>query len=816
MQYFEIAVNVPRISGVFHYHATPELSERLVPGHLVTVPFGSQTVQGVVLRAVETPEVSETRPIGELLDDQAALTLSQILFAEHLAAETLSPLASVVSLMLPPGLAQQADTEFTAQPLPARDLPAAKMTRLQQQLLTLLQRRGTLRGRQIDRAIPRTNWRAAARSMVQRGILSARPVLPPPRVRPKFIRTAQLAVRPEKAEAAMAGLGSTPATLERRSRILRFLVQEGVPVSVSWVYAHSGGNLSDLQLLAEKDLVELRETEIFRDPLEGIEVAEARKQPELTPDQKAVWEPIAAAIESGAGEPFLLHGITGSGKTEIYLHAVERTLQAGKQALVLVPEIALTPQTVRRFMARFPGQVGLVHSRLSPGELYDTWRRTRSGDLAVIIGPRSALFSPLPAIGLIVLDESHDHSYYQSEPPFYHAREAAVAYARLLGATCILGSATPSVESRYEGDAGAWHLLKLRKRILTGGSAGTGELPPVTTVDMREELKRGNRSIFSAALQTALAETLTRNEQAILFLNRRGTGTYVFCRNCGHSLRCPRCDEVSLTYHRAGEALMCHRCGYKRNMPEKCPVCKSTAIRHYGMGTERVEEEVRALFPQVRTLRWDWETTRKKGAHDLILTHFSNHQADILIGTQMLAKGLDLPLVTLVGIVLADVGLHLPDFRAGERVFQTLTQVAGRAGRSARGGRVVLQTFDPDHYVLRAVENHDYENFYNKELGYRKEIGYPPFSKLVRLEYRANESGRAEGTATALAEHLKALAKRQVHKQTEIIGPAPCFYSRLDRRYRWQIILRGPEPARLLTGLQLKDWRVEANPQSLL
>lgn len=816
MQYFEVAVNVPQISGVFHYHAPAELEGRLTTGHLVTVPFGAQTVQGVVLKPVATPEVPETRPVGDLLDDLPVLTDSQIRFAVHLAETTLSPLASVIALMLPPGLSQQADTEYTAATLGPGNMPGTKLSKTQTQLLALLQQRGARRGRQIDRAIPRTDWRSAARSLVQRGILTTRAVLPPPSVRPKFIRTAQLAVRPEKAEAALPNLGSTAATQERRTRMLRFLVQEGVPVSVSWVYAHSGGSLSDLQILADKDLIQLRETEIFRDPLEGIEVAEARKRPELTPDQQAAWQPIFAALETGPSKPFLLHGITGSGKTEIYLRAVEKTLAAGRQALVLVPEIALTPQTVRRFMARFPGEVGLIHSRLSPGEQYDTWRRVRSGDLNVIVGPRSALFTPLKDIGLIVLDESHDGSYYQSEPPFYHARDAAVDYARLTGAVCILGSATPSIESTFAAENGRMHHLFLKKRIMTGGSGDRGELPVVTTIDMRTELKTGNRSIFSRKLQEALAETLTRNEQAILFLNRRGTGTYVFCRTCGHTIRCPRCDEVALTYHRTDEALRCHHCGYSRNMPEKCPACKSTAIRHYGMGTEKVEEEVRNFFPQARTLRWDFETTRKKGAHDLILTHFSNHQADVLIGTQMLAKGLDLPMVTLVGIVLADVGLHLPDFRAGERAFQTLTQVSGRAGRGARGGQVVLQTFNPDHYVLRAAALHDYAGFYRQESGYRREIGYPPFKQLVRLEYRANDAARAEGAAEALAAHLQALIRKYGQKQTEVIGPAPCFYARLDGRYRWQIILRGPDPAALLAGLTLKDWRVEVNPQSLL
>jgi primosomal protein N' (replication factor Y) len=821
MRYVEIAVNVPQVSGVFHYHLPPDLEGRLQPGHLVVVPFGAQTVQGVVLRNIENPDVPETRPVETLLDETPALTAAQIDFAFRLSEETLSSLAAMIGLMLPPGLSQQADVEYRLVSPEFKGFPGLKLTKIQGRLVALLQRRGPLRGRQIDRAVPRTNWRASIRSLVDRDVIAGVPVLPPPQVRPKFVRTAQLAVKPEKAEAALPEVGHTETTLERRGKILRFLVQEGVPVSVSWVYAHSGGNLSDLQVLAEKDLIELRETEILRDPLEEVEVAAARTRPELTPDQHAVWEAIRTGIESSSSAPFLIQGVTGSGKTEIYLRAVEKVLAAGRQAVVLVPEIALTAQTVRRFMSRFPGEVGLIHSQLSPGEQYDTWRRARRGDLSVIIGPRSALFTPLPDIGLIVLDESHDGSYYQSDPPFYHAREAAIGYAELLGAACIMGSATPSVESRHRAERGRWKFLRLPRRILgtdaaSGAVVSSEALPPVRVVDMRQELKADNRSIFSRALQETLTGTLMQKQQAILFLNRRGTGTYVFCRTCGHALRCPRCDEVSLTYHREGADLQCHHCGYQRNMPERCPNCDSDQIRHYGMGTERVEDEVRALFPEARTLRWDRDTTRKKGAHDLILTHFANHQADVLIGTQMLAKGLDLPLVTLVGIVLADVGLHLPDYRAGERVFQVLTQVSGRAGRSLLGGEVILQTFEPDNYIIRSAAGHDYEAFYSAEMIYRREIGYPPFGRLVRLEYRDLDPERAERRAGALASHLRGLIASQTRVQTELIGPAPCFYSRLDGRYRWQIVLRGPDPAGLLPGLPLDDWRVEVNPQSLL
>jgi primosomal protein N' (replication factor Y) len=341
------------------------------------------------------------------------------------------------------------------------------------------------------------------------------------------------------------------------------------------------------------------------------------------------------------------------------------------------------------------------------------------------------------------------------------------------------------------------------------------EMPPVKVVDMRAELKAGNRSIFSRALQDKLGEVLENGHQAILFLNRRGSASYVFCRDCGLVLRCPR-DEMPLTYHRRGGELICHHCGYHRKLPKTCPQCGSERIRQYGMGTERVEAELQGLFPEVRTLRWDWDTTRKKGAHDLILSHFSNRRADVLVGTQMLAKGLDLPLVTLVGVVLADVGLHFPDYRAGERVFQVLAQVAGRAGRSPLGGEVILQSFQPEHYVVQAAAKHDYADFYHQELEHRHQLGYPPFTQLVRLEYRHHRAEEAESEALRLGKVIQGWLAEGKRLATQMVGPAPCYYARLEGRYRWQIILRGPEPASLLRGRDLGDWRVQVNPQALL
>lgn len=852
--FVEIAVNVAQISQTFHYHLPPELEGQIAAGHLVTVPFGRQTVQGVVLDTNADPAVPRTKPVLELLDPSPVLTPAQIQLAHTLSAHTLAPLAACISLMLPVGLSQAADTEYQPQ-ITKKQFAAGtqqgslNLSDAQRRLLTLLIDRGTLRGRQIDRALPRKNWKATAEALKRRGLIATRPILQAPTVKPKVIRTAQLACPPKEAAGRMDQLGRAgTAALTRRQTMLQFLIRETGPVDVSWVYAESGGNLADLKKLAQMGLVFLGESEVIRDPLGDMDFIPT-SPPELTQEQEGVWRQIQERIEAAPSPqpPFLLYGVTGSGKTEIYLHALDAVIQQGKSALILVPEIALTPQTVRRFISRFPGKIGLIHSKLSPGERYDTWRRARAGLLSAVVGPRSALFTPFANIGLIVVDECHDQSYYQTEtPPSYHARETAVAYARQLGAVCVLGSATPDIVSTYRAAQGHWTALSLPERILAHkeavrlqmarvGQAGlqgrfhplekdaeTTELPSVHIVDMRSELKAGNRSIFSRPLQQALKTVLDHNQQAILFINRRGMATYVFCRDCGASLQCPKC-EIPLTYHlpqndlgAATGVLICHRCHYQRQMPKKCPQCGGTRIKQYGTGTQRVEQEVQSLFPDANTIRWDWETTRKKGAHDVILEHFANHQADVLIGTQMLAKGLDLPLVTLVGVVLADVGLNLPDYRAAERTFQVLTQVAGRAGRSPLGGQAIFQTFQPDHYVIQSAARHDYRGFYRVELEHRRKLTYPPYSHLIRLEFRGLDEYKVEASAQSMAAQIRGWIKQGGYRSTDLIGPVPCFFTRVSGFYRWQIILRGPNPTALLQNKNLADCRIEVDPPSLL
>jgi len=633
--------------------------------------------------------------------------------------------------------------------------------------------------------------------------------------------------------------------------------EEGA-IWISWVYAETGCNLSTLRDLAAHGLISLEEKEVWRDPLEGREFV-PDVPPRLTPDQEAVWEAIRQQVMrqrvTSEGQSHvtryplpvtLLHGVTGSGKTEIYLRALEAVLEQDKQAIVLVPEISLTPQTIRRFAARFPGRLAIIHSKLSLGERYDTWRRIRAGDVDVVIGPRSALFAPLSCLGLIVMDEEHEGSYKQERTPRYHAREVAVKLAELAGAVLILGSATPDVVSYYRARRGEYTLLRLPKRIMghrrrieeqrtryqVSGiryqTLGEGyeetlytDLPPVRIVDMREELKAGNREIFSRVLQGALHETLDKNQQAILFLNRRGAATFVMCRDCGHVLRCRRC-EVPLTYHLrrhgSGEPqLVCHHCNRHDALPQVCPNCGSKRIKFFGVGTQKVEAVVQKLFPQSRTLRWDRDTTGGKWSHEEFLQSFIEHQADVLIGTQMIAKGLDLPLVTLVGVVAADTALHLPDFWASERTFQLLTQVAGRAGRSILGGQVIVQTYTPEHYAVQMASRHDYDGFYEKEMAFRREHGYPPFARLARLVYVHSNQKRCQEEAERVHRILSNKIARLGLAGTDLIGPAPCFFGRLRGQYRWQVVVRAPHPQALLHDVIFPHgWRVDIDPVSTL
>ena len=609
--------------------------------------------------------------------------------------------------------------------------------------------------------------------------------------------------------------------LRRQARIGAGEESEGAaPLPLGDVYRLTEANRAILRGLEEKGYVEVFGAPGKTEP-RILRPSRYEAPPPLTPGQSAVWEPLSATIAARQFAPFLLHGVTGSGKTEIYLRAAGATVRAGRQALILVPEIALTSQIVARFANRFPGKVAVLHSGLRDAERYAQWELVRRGERPIVVGPRSALFAPAPDIGLIVVDEEHESAYKQASPdPRYDSRAVAEELARLSGATLVLGSATPDIATRWRAESGQIGLLELRGRVgpALGGARGAIplDLPGVEAVDMRQELRSGHTGPFSRALIALLRDTLAAGEQSILFLNRRGLATFVQCRACGTVFGCPRCD-IPYVYHADREILICHRCNGREGRPRRCTACGETEINYYGAGTQRVERAVRELLPKARVLRWDQDAISAKVDASQLLAKVQAHEIDVIVGTQMVAKGLDLPLVTGIGVINADTLLNLPDFRAGERTFQLLTQVAGRAGRRGPGARVIIQSYTPEHYAVGAALHHDYADFYREELDFRRRHRYPPFSRLARFVYRHADEAVCEREGDKLARQVALIAQHLGTEDLDIMGPTPCFAAKMRDLYQWQLILRSNELDSVLHELPIPyGWTIDVDPVSML
>ena len=628
-----------------------------------------------------------------------------------------------------------------------------------------------------------------------------------------------LALSITEAQAEIRALTRTRRAIQAEA-IVRTLAADGERMLSELRLTHGPTTAAATRWLADIGAVGIESRAIERDPLADIDVA-LRPAASLLPAQTAAAVAICAALDAQRSETFLLHGVTGSGKTEVYLQALERCVALGRRAIVMVPEIALTPQTIRRFRERF-AHVAVLHSGLSDGEMFDQWHGIADGRYDVVIGSRSAIFAPQPDLGLIILDEEHEWTYKQNDPqPRYHARAVAIELARLKRAAVVLGSATPDIVTYEHAQRGAYTLLALPERIrpVIAGDVVRYEsslgMPRVDVVDLRAELRGGNRGMFSAELTAAIGAALTADEQVILFLNRRGLAGHVQCRDCGHVPQCGSC-AVALTFHKQYDRLVCHQCNRQSKLPATCRECGSPRVRLLGVGIEQVETEAARTFPHARLLRWDRDATRTKGAHDRILGAFLAREADILIGTQMVAKGLDMPGVTLVGIVNADVALHLPDFRSPERTFQLLTQVAGRAGRGERTGRVIIQSYTPDHPAIAAAARYDYEGFAAVELEARRGLGYPPYGRLTRLLLAHVNPRQAREEALRLA---RALLQRRAElgSDTVVVGPSEAYVARVRGRWRWQIVLRGRDPSALVRDFVLPPhWSVDVDPVSLL
>ncbi|WP_429970955.1 primosomal protein N' [Fructilactobacillus sp. Tb1] len=540
--------------------------------------------------------------------------------------------------------------------------------------------------------------------------------------------------------------------------------------------AEEGVSPSAIKAFATKGWIKKLQVEKYRNPYKHEIVRDQPKH--LTTEQENAVLEIDQAIKKRKSETFLIEGVTGSGKTEVYLQNIQTALNEGRQALMLVPEIALTPQMVNRVKNRFGNQVAILHSGLSNGERYDEWRRIRAGKAQVVVGARSAVFAPLQNIGLIILDEEHDTSYKQDDNPRYHTRDVAIWRSKYHHCPVVLGSATPSLESRARAGKGVYHFIRLTQRV------NQQKLPEVEIVDMTQEVSKTG-DIFSEELLSSINEKLAKHEQIVLMLNRRGFSSFMMCRDCGHVLMCPNCD-ISLTMHLDSHTMKCHYCGFEEPIPNVCPNCHSHNIRYFGTGTEKVEKELQQLLPHARILRMDVDTTKRKGAHERILREFGNQDADILLGTQMIAKGLDFPNVTLVGVLNADTGLDLPDFRASERTFDLLTQVAGRAGRADKEGKVIIQTFNPEHYAIQLVKRQDYEAFYKREMKLRHLAGYAPYFFTVQLTVSSTKEDQAAKMSYEILNYLKG----QLSSKTMILGPTPRPIARIKNRYYYQIIIK--------------------------
>ena len=774
-QYVEVIIDTPvqELDRPFHYSVPEELRDRVEIGSLVLVPFTNRLMLAYVVGFPVRPDVARVKDISRVLDEPPLFDFDTQRLCRWIAMHYASSLSSAFRLVMPPGRSRKVK-QFVSL-AKSRDDALAMLEERQTVLRDVVEVLGAS-AREVEmgtlkRHIRSRSVSSAVASLEEKDIVKRKFVLTEPAASP----ASRLAVRtiPE----ALKEVEQDRLPPRQRDILNHLEAHEGMEFQ-SDLLRVTGTSSASLKSLARKGLIEIASEELLRRPRLGYAQVPL-EIPTPNEHQQAAINRIIGALEEKSHRVFLLEGVTGSGKTEVYLRAIERVLVLGRSAIVLVPEISLTPQTLERFSSRFPGKVAVLHSRLGIGERFDQWRGIRDGRYGVVVGARSALFAPVSNLGLIAIDEEHEPSYKSDTAPRYHAREVAEARARMAGAVVLLGSATPSLESVVKARAGIYEHLVLPNRI------DDRPLPDVEVVDMKSVGGGGQIPLVSPLLLDALVRTVEAGDQAILFLNRRGFSNYLQCRSCGHIMGCDDC-EVSLSYHRKGETLLCHHCGKTWNVPRECPDCGKGPLKRFGAGTQRVEEEIMKNLPGVPVIRMDTDTTTTKDAHWKLLGSFKAGEAQILIGTQMIAKGLHIPGVTLVGVINADTALALPDFRASERTYQLLTQVSGRAGRGLRPGRVIVQTFNPEHPAVLALAG-DTETFIEAELETRRSALYPPFVDLVNVHITSPDLTAAARSAERMK---KILEGNLAGAGVTILGPAPSPLSRLRGQYRWHILLK--------------------------
>ena len=764
----EVAVALP-LSKTFHYRIPEKMKGTIQVGMRVLVPFKGRKVTGLTIDLPDLPPEGleeKLREIEDLLDEVPLVDNQMLRFYRWISDYYIHPLGEVIKAGLPPGLHIKSELILSLTGEGIKCLSQGVLDADEERVFKEIEKCGKLPLKRLLKRFPEEMLKPQLFHWKKKGLLNIDSGMEGKEIKPKFERVVQY----------KGGVPPKPVS-RKQTEILKWVEERG---EVS--YAELGKRFKSpskaIQSLGAIGLISITNREVCRDLSVRSELR-AYPRPELMPDQESALEEILKGLRSKRFSPFLIHGVTGSGKTEIYLRTIEEVLAQGRQAIILVPEISLTPQLLSLFRDRFGENLALLHSGMGKGERYDQWRKIWKGEVGIALGARSAIFAPFKNLGVIIVDEEHEPSYKQEEKLKYHARDLAVVRAKQVEATLLLGSATPSLESFHNTEEGKFRLLRLPERV-------EGKpLPRVEIVDM----KRGE-GLLSEKVKTALQKNLDQKKQSLLFLNRRGFANFILCPDCGFTFKCPNCS-VTLTHHFRDRSLRCHYCDYQIRAPGDCPQCEGHRLRGMGIGTERLEQEISALFPNSRVGRMDRDTTSRRHSHQQILKNLESGKTDILVGTQMIVKGHDFPNVTFVGVVSADTSLHFPDFRASERTFQLLTQVAGRAGRGEVHGEVLVQTFNSDHHAIQRAKDHDFIGFYQEEIQFRKALEYPPFSRLINFRLTGNSEKRTQTASEEMGETGQALLKKGFRKGIELLGPTAAPFSKMKGKFRWQMLAKG-------------------------
>lgn len=779
----DIVLPLP-VDSAFTYKVPESLQNRIRPGMRAVVPVRKRVETGYVAGLSDTTEIENPRSIIDLPDAAPVFSREMLELCRWIADYYCCSWGEALHCAVPAGIHVRSKLRYTLQ---LNQLGPGRFTDRQRKVIAELHSRGPLMEGQLAAAVGRGALSNTLQSLVRRGILVAEAVTVEPSVSSlseTYVHLVEENIPDTEALTALQRRAPKQAAV-----YLDLLYGEPERAATS-LYEKHGINAAILKTLEGKGLITRSQREYYRTPDTGNDGQSGLKHV-LNDEQQAAFQAITRCMDEKRFQTFLLRGITGSGKTEVYLQAIEHCLAMSRDAIILVPEISLTPQTVGRFKARFKTAIAVLHSGLGAGERYDEWRRAQRGEVRIVVGARSAIFAPLPNLGMIVVDEEHDHSYKQGETPRYHARDVAIMRAKMNDAVCVLGSATPSVESFYNSETGKSVRLELERR------ATNAALPEVRVIDMRGAVRaHGGQVLMSDALEEAIGDRVERGEQVLLLLNRRGFAPFVLCPQCGWVAECTDC-QVTMTYHAKGAYLSCHYCNKRRSVPQVCDACYFNPLLYLGVGTQRVEDLLQRTFPKARIERMDADTTSGKGGHAKILGRLAVGEIDILVGTQMIAKGHDYPGVTLVGVLNADTGLGLPDFRAAETTFQLLTQVAGRAGRGDKPGQVIIQTYRPKHYAVLSAAQHDYNAFYKREIRERESGGYPPYRRLANFAIECEAPRGAERAIAALHRLTRQQIQALGFRGMEILGPAPATVRRVKKKYRWNLGVLSVSPKRL-------------------